>query len=276
MDAQHVSRPALDSRQIAGVHLDLMKRLAFLSIALAVGCSAFGSDPGAGDTDGGGADASTDAALPLTGPVFVNSRELTFASAPVTLLSPAGVRPNDVLVSAWLSGPATSQRLPPDWIELGRADGGDPNNGGVTTLVLGYHVLSATENDDTTYAFDGSSGQIVTVAYRNALSKQPIAPVTVSSIQTEALGGGLAALDVPPFDTRGPSLPLYVFAIIGSTTYPVLPGLDRVEATSSLAAYRARTPSLAMMTVAGPHLEITVAGAAPKVMVASLAVVAGP
>jgi hypothetical protein len=253
-----------------------MKRAVYLSIALLAACSAFGSDPGASVTDGGGADASTDTALPLTAPVFINSRELTFAAPPITLLSPAGVRPDDLLVSAWLSGPSTSQRLPPDWIELGRADAGDPFNGGVTTLVLGYHVLSATENDDTTYTFDGSGGQIVTIAYRNVQRKQPITPVTVSSIQTEALGGGLAALDVPPFDTRGTSLPLYIFAIIGSTTYPILPDLDRVEATNSLAAYRARTPSLAMVTVAGPRLEITVAGAAPKVLVASLAVVAGP
>ena len=52
------------------------------------------------------------------------------------MLSPAGVRADDLLVSAWLSGPSTAQRLPSDWIELGRAVGGDPNNGGVTTVVV--------------------------------------------------------------------------------------------------------------------------------------------
>jgi hypothetical protein len=53
--------------------------------------------------------------------------------------------------------------------------------------------------------------------------------------------------------------------MIGSTTYPIIPGLVPVEATSSLAAYRARVASLAMTTVAGPRLEITVGGDAPTV-----------
>jgi hypothetical protein len=250
--------------------------VAVLSIALAAACSAFASSEPDADVANGGADASTDPALPVNPPVFVGSRALTIAAAPVDLLSPAGVRAGDVLVSAWLSGPTGIQRLPSDWIELGRTNGGDPFNGGIATLVVGYHLLSETESDDTTYRFDGSSGQIVTVAYRNAARKQPVTPATVSSIQAEARGGGLGALDVPPFDTRGTSLPVYVFAILGSTTYPTIEGLDRVEATSSIAAYRARSASPAGVTVAGPHLEISVGGAASKVMVASLAVVAGP
>jgi hypothetical protein len=249
-----------------------VRRPAFLSLAFAIGCSAFeSSDPNAPVTDAG-----ADTASSASAPIFVGSRLLTFDAAPITLLSPAGVRPNDVLLSAWLSGPALTQRFPSDWIELGRTNLGDPNNGGITTLAVGYHVLSETENDATTYAFDGSRGQIATVAYRNAVRQQPATPASVSSIQTDARGGGVATLDVPPFDTRGTSIPLYVFAILGSTTYPTIPSLDRVEATSSLAVYRARTSSPATSTVAGPRLEITVAGAAPTVMVASLAVVAPP
>jgi hypothetical protein len=254
-----------------------MRRAALVFVGLAAACSTFGSGNANGDPNGvADAAAEAEAASPLAAPVFIGSRTLTFASAPISLLSPAGVRPDDLLVAAWLCGPTTMQRLPSDWIELGRQNVGDPNNGGLTTLVVGYHVLAATESDATTYTFDGTSGVITTIAYRNTGRIQPVTPATVSTIQTQPLGGGVAALDVPPFDTRAISLPLYVFAIMGSTTFPILPGLERVEATSSLAAYCARTASPAATSVNGPHLEITVAGPAPNVMVASLAVVAGP
>jgi len=206
-------------------------------------------------------------------PTFVGSRTLTFTSAPIKLLSPAGARAGDVLICAWLSGPASSQALASDWVELGRTSGGDPNNGGVTQLLVGYHVLSETESDDTTYTFDGSTGEVALMGYRNASTKQPVTPVTVAPIQSDALGGGRASIDVPALQTRGASLPLFVFALIGSTTFPVIAGFERLEATTNLAVYDG-TAALPAVNVAGPHLEITVAGPAPSIMVGSLAVVA--
>jgi hypothetical protein len=255
------------------VHSCPVRRAGLLFVGLAAACSAFRSGNSSNPNGDGNrvADASADQDSPLAAPAFVGSR----TSAPANLLSPAGVRPNDVLVSAWLSGPDSVQ-LPSDWIELGRTSVGNPENGGAYTLVVGYHVLSEAENDGTTYAFEGSGGQVVTVAYRNASLKQPVTPLNVTSIQSQAVDGGVAALDVPPLDTRGVTLPLYVFAIEGSTTFPIIPGLERVEVTNDLAAYSARTASPAANTVAGPHLEIPFAGAAPDVMVASLAMVAGP
>lgn len=254
-----------------------MRHAALLSIAVAAACSSFEpSDTGPDPTDGGGADAGVDTGASIAAPVFVGSRSQTFAAAPMTVLSPAGVRADDVLVAACLTDPGIEIRLPSGWIEVGNASTGNPFNGGLTTLVIGYHVLSATENADTTYAFEGTSGQIATIAYRNASRQQPLTPATVSSIQSLAVSADRAALDVPPFTTRGVSLSLYVFGIRGSTTYPAIPGLDRVEATSGLAVYRAPAAIPAAATVAEPHLEIPVSSGPPEVLVASLAVAIPP
>lgn len=194
----------------------------------------------------------------------------------MVVLSPAGVRADDVLVAACVSEPGSDLRLPTGFIEIGRSSVGDQFNGGLTTLIVAYHVLSATENADTTYTFEGPSSQIVTVAYRNASRQQPFAPAKVSSIQSQAVNGDRVAIDVPPLLTRSSALPLYVFAIRGTTSYPVLPGLDLAETTNGLAAYRATTASPAAVNVPGPHLEIPVSGAAPSILVASLAAAVDP
>jgi hypothetical protein len=191
------------------------------------------------------------------------------------MMSPAGVRPGDVLVSTW-SGPAAYPRLPDGWIDLGRTEIGDPNNGGVYLMEVAYHVLSDAESDDTTYMFEGAHGSITTLAFRNASPKQPVTPLAVTKIQAQDLDGGRAALDAPPLETRSISRLFYVFANLRTTTFPTLPGLDLVETTGGLAAYCAQAVSPPLVTVPGPHLEITVNGGAPNVMVAALAVVVGP
>jgi hypothetical protein len=246
-------------------------RATLLGTLLAGACTRFAASdgPSPGTGDGGPdaspgvavADAASEADAEIASMRFIGSRTTTAAAPPLSVLSPPGVRPDDVLVGVWTAG-QQSNDLPLRWTEQGRTTVFDCCFTPVVVF-LGYHVVASDESDATSYAFTSADGPsaISLVAFRNARTNQPLAPVIISTLALAPGDAGAAVLDADPFQARGTTVPLLALGSVREATFPNLDGYTRAEATGTVALYFALQSSPSGATVALPPVVFSSAPA---------------